>query len=69
MTEHVKFSSLTEIKSTRDIVPWMMMAQQTTVDTFNPLIAIYISFTNRVVNIAINHQLTRLALEIGRAHV
>lgn len=62
MTEHVKFSSLTEIKSTRDIVPWMMMAQQTTVDTFNPLIAIYISFTNRVVNIAINHQLTKLAL-------
>ena len=62
MTEHVKFSSLTEIKSTRDIVPWMMMTQQTTVDTFNPLIAIHISFTNRVVNIAINHQLTRLAL-------
>ena len=62
MTEHVKFSSLTEIKSTRDIVPWMMMAQQTTVDTFNTLIAIHISFTNRVVNIAINHQLTKLAL-------
>ena len=63
MTEHVKFSSLTEIKTNALYkAPWMMMAQQTTVDTFNPLIAIHISFTNRVVNIAINHQLTKLAL-------
>ena len=62
MTEHVKFSSLTEIKSTRDIVPWMMMAQQTTVDTFNPLIAIHIPIHYGFANIAINHQLTKLAL-------